>query len=56
MRNSAALVALLTAEIENTLNRDLDIYDGPLGGYGVVLRAKDSQPEEWIGRVEHLPL
>jgi hypothetical protein len=35
----------VNAQIENTLNHDLDIYDGPADGYGVLLRAKNAPPE-----------
>jgi hypothetical protein len=35
----------VSAHIENTLNHDLQIYDGPAGGYGVVLRPKAGTPD-----------
>ena len=31
----------LTAQIENTRSRDQSIYDGPAGGFGVILRPKN---------------
>ncbi|HYG77578.1 MAG TPA: hypothetical protein VEK08_21410 [Planctomycetota bacterium] len=33
----------ITAIVENTRGRDQDIYDGPAGGYGVIIRAKEGR-------------
>ncbi|MCY3023374.1 MAG: hypothetical protein NTW87_30715 [Planctomycetota bacterium] len=44
----------VTARIENTRSREQAIYDGPMGGYGVLLRPKGAQPG--AGIVLHKPV